>query len=1270
MRKRLLSTLLMGVCALGLYAQPQVTVIENISSRLTNADFSADQPVENTIKTYDYDMEDSGLGNGESGLFGMQPVTGWTANYPSDNIKVMNSSSDPAREDGANARAAGVFAYLQTDDFGEFGLGGAYYPPYVTEENSGNALGMVSVWGAELKYTQDITLPAGGYMLIVKAQNVFGNELAANYNGFQAEGLAFNSSKVAFTLNEWENDTILFRLDNETAGQIVLGCSFGGGSGSAPHIFIDHVELYTIDGQYFVQVEIDKAKEELLALIEKGQDYGVSTDDAQTVYDNPNATLDEVLAAIEKQKELNEAGTVDLSAYFITNPHFSQDEPVEGGICTYGKDCTTNGVSTDNFSLLPVKGWTPNVQKQDGPAGGVFAIGSDAFLGGKDFKVPTSMSDGATEGRLLGIVTCWTATAQYTQERTLPAGRYTVGISYYNAGGAQAVAKNLIGFIDENGTEYLGETTTFPVGQWTSETITFELEEETTGNFTIGYTSTNVGSGNMPHLFVDGFSLVYIGTGIDASRMALTTAYTTASNAIDNFDRNVFNADLLEQLQTATEAAEELLAEEESDEEANKAATNAINDLMEKVNASIADYKRLNNFFEDELYPALEKYTSAQYPELNDELQGMRDNIADALSEGSWTSEEIDSTIVSLQPIIKTGVKKMWDAAIASGEKMDKDLDITALFDQMAYTYSTNVQQGANVPDKEWKYGSASNFKTQYGTAEVWNQSPFQVSRTLTDLPAGKYTITTKAFFRNADNQTNYDNYDEANTPEAYLFAGMSRTGLTNVAAIASEELAELPGAADLNGIFIPNTQQGAQQIFENELYDERLSKSVSTVIVDNNGELTFGVGADQMETNSWVIWYSFSIAYNAANDADLLAVLEGLDLQAAALQDEVANVTEADNKIVECQNAYQNSDNMSTEQLTALVAKYEEAIKYAQQTTPLISELERVFDLYTDYLVHYDTEREVVSDEPAYNALIEEAGNAKENGEYESNEQIQGWIDAFKNGWVSYVQYPFLNNSSQSNPGDITAAIYNYTFRDPLNSSEMTRDGWTVSYEEGKEDHSDGVWEFYNNKKFEISQTIKGLAEGYYLVRVQAFYRAGTSAEAVADSLKADPEYGRYAYIFAQTNDSTSRRLTPLKNIFQRENSAGELETGEVGVDGEKAVAFGDIEEFYVPGSRASFNGYAEADLYWNEVAIFVSAGEDLTIGLVKPEFYVANDWCPFDNFGLFYIGMDEPDGIEAIENGQSRTSHVAIYNLAGQRVAKAVKGLYIVNGKKVIVK
>ena len=51
-----------------------------------------------------------------------------------------------------------------------------------------------------------------------------------------------------------------------------------------------------------------------------------------------------------------------------------------------------------------------------------------------------------------------------------------------------------------------------------------------------------------------------------------------------------------------------------------------------------------------------------------------------------------------------------------------------------------------------------------------------------------------------------------------------------------------------------------------------------------------------------------------------------------------------------------------------------------------------------------------------------------------------------------------------------------------------------------------------------------------------------------------------------------------------------------------------------------------------------------------------------------LFFNSVE--DGIQTIANGQQHLTNSPIYNLAGQRVNNVLKGIYIVNGKKMLVK
>lgn len=1251
MRKRLLSSLfflLAGGMTMGLHAQTDVRIISDVTSKVQNADFSADEPIMQLIRTYDYDMTDAGVGAGGTEMFGQQPVTGWTAANPTDNTKVSESNSN-ARTDGLNARAAGIFALLSdADDPATAGrLGGEYYAPNkeLSAEKGiyGPVLGMVAVWGADVKYTQPITLPAGDYMMLVTMQNTAGGSAMLNSNmGFVPdEGEATYSTKTELLAGEWETDTILFRLTAETSGALSLGYKSGNyGSGGAYHLFIDNVKLYTIETNVLDQKAIDEAKAKLLEVIKVGEDREADTSAAQQVYDNPNATLEEVLAAIDAQKEINEQAITDLSAFFIKNAHFSLDDPIEDGITTYDYDMPdpkgANGKAVAHYSMQPVTGWTASHLSDNtlqegrgdndpnGRASGVLAIGSDAFLGGGAFKAPPTMSDGTEEGKLLGFLSVWSKMSQYTQRVSLPAGKYTLTFSYYNVGGNGAVSKNLMGFVADDGTEYLGQTTTFTANKWLQESVKFEIYEPTAGYFTMGYTAANAGSGSMPHLFVDGVSLNYVGTGINASLFALSAAIATGEEALDK----EFYPELKEQLQQAVETAQDLLDNVSDDDEANTAAADVISNLISDVNANIAAYERLERFFDNDLSVAVEKYDADNYPELNETLTSMQDEVADAKNDFSWTTAQINDYIAAFTPMLKAEVQKMFDAAIASGEKLNADLDISILFNQMGYTYSTAAVSGGNVPDKEWKYGNASNFKTQYGTAEVWNQSPFEVSRTLADMPAGKYTITTKAFYRTADNETNYANYDEAN-PTAFVFAGNVKTPLANVVEIANRDGAEFEGwtAISEGEVYVPNSQKAAYDIFNDDQY-ESLEKSVSTALVDA-GDLTFGVKGDQMESNSWVVWYTFSVAYNALDNDAVNDELQGLIDQASAVLngEEPIFVNKADADLNEAITQGETArDGDSLDEKKAAMQALKDAIAYTAEGRTLLNDLTTQFNYFNDLKMNFP---DIVSADENLDNLFEQA-----EGQFETNEDVKALTEAFPGAWFNYVLGQDMTGASVDQPVDISGVLINPAF-DAANANYWQFVAAVDTLEDGTKDRIGQNQGYQSNNVYtnedgsiEINQFIEawrpdgavlhdGVIGNTLLAALpQGYYRL--AADVFATNQKEVPEEGITGiYLLAQTE--SGNRTT--------------------------AITSTSADNFFV-------------DFYSDGKSIY-------TVGLLVSG--TTASWTAADNFFLYYVGSEPTDAIQGVEATANNGSGV-IYNLAGQRVSKAVRGLYIIDGKKVI--
>ena len=1197
-----LTAMLMG--GVNVSAQTEYTILQDLTaSKVQNANFAEGEPVTVTIRTYDYDMADVPVGESDPtlGLFGMQAVPGWTASAPSDNIRMEKDE----RTDGTNAKAAGLFVY--DDETGEQeypGLGGTYYAPYAPDaEATGNVLGMVAVWGAEAKYTQDVTLNAGAYMMVVRLYNAAGaGTLGANYMGFITSDASYTSTKETYAEGVWETDTIVFRLTAATEGQLSLGLRFGAGSGSAPHLFVSDVKLYSIDEQQLIQAEIDKAKEELKALIDEGDIYGADVTESKAVYNNANATMEQVQAAIAAQKEINAASLTDLSEYFFNNPHFDEDEPVVGGICTYDYDCEQNGISTTNYSMLPVTSWE-RMKTDNGAASGVFAIGSGAWVGGKDYVVPTELSNGSKEGKVLGFVTCWSMAVQYKQACTLPAGQYKLTMSYYNTGGTTAIAKNLIGFVANDGTEYLATATTFPVGKWTSEEVSFILDEETTGYFSLGYQSQNVGSASMPHFFTDGISLTYVGTGFNPSLFALQSAIKTGETWVES--EEVYNAALRSQMEAAVETAQALYDDESNDTEANKAAAAVIKDLVPQIEASVAAYKSLAAL-QTELENSIEEYGEETYPTLNERLGTLKDGVDAALEEQNWDNAQIEEAIAQRPVIIKEEIQKIFDAAVESGEATAENINITPLYEQMAYTYSTSAQTGANVPDKEWQYGNAGNFKTQYGTAEVWNQSPFAVSRTLKDMPAGTYTLTTKAFYRTADNATNYDNYDAENEL-AFVFAGNNKTALTNVAVIASDNNEGKTGWAETaegSGIYVPNSQEAGYNVFNDEAYDAVVTKSVSTVLTET-GDLTFGVKADQLEGNSWVLWYSFSIAYNAI-DADVLnSDLQGLitefhnyceeqeenmnNYEAGFSSDAEAAATAAIGGDVETLDAARK----------ALAAAYEEVKAGVEAWAAYNAATESFYTAKDEY---YDEAS--VEAQNAYDAVAELV-DAEAAAEYNAAE-VNALIDQM--GTVaSALKLPAdYSAASDENPIVMTQVIINPSFEDGLN-------GW--AYYQGSDTKSADN----SNATYTID-----IADGSYVFNT---WNSSTPADGyyVSQVLKGLPA-GTYELQAILASDLGSK------------------------ID---LTANGEGMPFEMEGAKE----------YGQEASIIFKLEEkgDVTIKASSMS------WFKADNFRLAYYGAESTKEVTGIEETEIATAPAKglMYNLAGQQVDKSYKGIVLKDGK-----
>ncbi len=295
----------------------------------------------------------------------------------------------------------------------------------------------------------------------------------------------------------------------------------------APTVYSPEVEYATLqDGEYVLSVTNNNGDATATLQVMMQQDDGSWTE-VGSVTDRSLFEEKSLLVALSDDVKEGSVLKVVLTTLFssseresdtytipecrgldeIQNLTFDEGTFVNKSVRTYDYDVSDS--STQTSGMQDVDGWMMAVSNGNARASGQYAWGDAHFLGGEDYTPPSAGYDGSTEGGAFGIVSVWTARTQYVQAVLLPAGEYELEIPVYNVGGSVAMEKNLTGFVAGTGDEHLLSATTYPVGEWSKETLSFTLDEETYGWLSIGYEAVNLGSGSMPHLFVDYIKIAY-----------------------------------------------------------------------------------------------------------------------------------------------------------------------------------------------------------------------------------------------------------------------------------------------------------------------------------------------------------------------------------------------------------------------------------------------------------------------------------------------------------------------------------------------------------------------------------------------------------------------------------------------------------------------------------------------------------------------------------------------------------------------------------------
>ncbi len=172
------------------------------------------------------------------------------ADFDTQSGWVTSNVSQPAAQNvtGWTAPTAASWSASGSASFGSsFTINGNTVPATNSDgEASGGCLYMRLGWNANYSYTQNVNLPAGFYRLSYKVYNNGGStDVAANNTGFTTSGgLKFMDSSLSFPQNTWTERSFYIYIESATAGTISVGYqAVNLGSGSNASLAYDYVKL-------------------------------------------------------------------------------------------------------------------------------------------------------------------------------------------------------------------------------------------------------------------------------------------------------------------------------------------------------------------------------------------------------------------------------------------------------------------------------------------------------------------------------------------------------------------------------------------------------------------------------------------------------------------------------------------------------------------------------------------------------------------------------------------------------------------------------------------------------------------------------------------------------------------------------------------------------------------------------------------------------------------------------------------------------------------
>ena len=403
----------------------------------------------------------------------------------------------------------------------------------------------------------------------------------------------------------------------------------------------------------------------------------------------------------------------DVTAKYLVNPGFEDCEAATGKVATADKAQGTDYEAV-GWKLASSSKWSNSA---------AFAYGSDASL--NDAAVPATDNAGNT-GKALGFTVGWGGTNSYQSaaEVVLPAGYYIMKAHAYNGGTATQFASKL-GFTTAD-KAYTSTKNSFALNEWVEDVVEFTLESETAGHFTIGGAAVSGGSGANGKVFFDNITL---------ERQDLFTAVNNNLAKEIAAAKEIANAGL-------APTADLLAAIATAEAATTKTDYKEILAAIEPLKAAVATYNDVNAHFVA-FADAKAKYATIDTKYASDEKIAAVNAIAEKTPA---TADEADALkadyIKAVRSLVESNALAEGVEGATNYTESIKNANAEALD---GWTIALGeINKGAiGILSKEPFTDAAGNSTHSYFDGGSWNDNAWDVtfSQDVT-LPKGKYLLT------------------------------------------------------------------------------------------------------------------------------------------------------------------------------------------------------------------------------------------------------------------------------------------------------------------------------------------------------------------------------------------------------------------------------------------------------------------------------------------------------------------------------------------------